>query len=157
MDSDDVKTDTFESTLDGRAPAHWTRRELKGIPGSLGALWTHRDKDGWHYGVQLDESHANAQGLIHGGVLMTFMDHGLSLLVWEACGRAMCSTIHLDSHFLSAVCPPAFVELHGQILRQGRTMVFARGVLRVAGTDVMEATGVWSIAPASQPSGSSQV
>ena len=155
MNADGMKTDTFEPTPSDQAPDHWTRREMKGIPGSLVALWTHRDKDGWRYGVQLDESHTNAQGLIHGGVLMTFMDHALSLMIWEATGRTMCSTIHLDSHFLSAVRPPAFVELDGQILRQGQTMVFARGVLRVAEEAVMEATGVWSIVPPSQTSASS--
>ncbi len=139
----------MKSTPGGTPPAGWTRREMKGIPASLGALWTQRDHDGWHYAVQLDESHTNAQGFIHGGVLMTFMDHGLSLLVWEAAGRAMSSTIHLDSHFLQAVRPPAFIELHGQILRQGRRLAFARGVLRADGEEVMEATGVWSISPSS--------
>jgi acyl-coenzyme A thioesterase PaaI-like protein len=149
MASDNTKGNTSGQAPGERAPQHWSRRELKGIPASLGAIWTHRDEDGWHYGVQLDESHLNAQGLIHGGVLMTFMDHGMSLLVWEAAGRTTSSTIQLDSHFLSPVRPPAFVELDGKILRQGRTLVFARGVLRVAGKDIMEATGVWSIVPAS--------
>lgn len=121
---------------------------MKGIPASLGALWTRRDGSSWRYAVQLDESHANAQGFVHGGVLMTFADHALSLMVWEASGRALCSTIHLDSHFLSAVRPPAFVELDGQILKQGRNVAFLRGVLRVDGADIMEASGVWSIAPA---------
>lgn len=119
---------------------------MKGIPASLGALWTRRDGDAWCYAVQLDASHANAQGQVHGGVLMTFMDHALSLLVWEASGRAMCSTVHLDSHFLRAVQPPAFVELDGEILRRGKTLIFARGVLRVEGREVMEATGVWNVA-----------
>ena len=136
-------------------PPNWTRREMKGIPASLGALWTRRDDNGWRYAIKLDRSHTNAQGFIHGGVLMTFMDHGLSLLVWEASGRAMCSTVHLDSHFLSAVRPPAFVELDARILKQGRSMAFARGTLRVDGKDVMEATGVWSIVPPSLASSSS--
>lgn len=127
------------------APADWNRKAMKGIPASLGALWTRRDEDGWHYGVQLDESHCNAQGIIHGGVLMTFMDHALSLLVWEAADRALCSTIHLDSHFLSAVRAPAFVQLEGEILRRGSKLCFARGVLRVEGKAVMEASGVWSV------------
>lgn len=136
-----------KSMSDSVAPADWTRREMKGIPASLGALWTRRDGDGWRYAVQLDESHVNAQGFIHGGVLMTFMDHALSLLIWEAAGRAMSSTIHLDSHFLAAVRAPAFVECDGRILRQGRRLAFARGVLRADGRDIMEATGVWSISP----------
>lgn len=124
----------------------WSRREMKGIPASLGALWTRRDGDAWRYAVQLDASHANAQGQVHGGVLMTFMDHALSLLVWEVSGRAMCSTVHLDSHFLRAVQPPAFVELDGEIIRRGKSLIFARGVLRVEGREVMEATGVWNVA-----------
>lgn len=119
---------------------------MKGIPASLEALWTRRDGDGFRYAVQLDERHTNAQGMIHGGVLMTFMDHALSLMVWEAADRAPCSTVHLDSHFLSAVRPPAFVEVDGKILRQGKSLIFARGVLRVEGRDVMEASGVWSVA-----------
>lgn len=143
MDSENKET----AARRGTAAAEWTRREMKGIPASLGALWTLRETDGWRYAIKLDESHANAQGFVHGGVLMTFMDHGLSLLVWEAAGRAMCSTIHLDSHFLKALRPPAFVELNGEILRQGRKLAFARGVLRVEGEAVMEATGVWSIVP----------
>ena len=123
----------------------WSRREMKGVPASLGALWTRKEGDSWRYAIKLDESHANAQGFIHGGVMMTFMDHGLSLLVWEASGRAMCTTVHLDSHFLSGVRPPAFLELDAEILRQGKKMTFARGVLRQDGKPVMEATGVWSV------------
>ena len=127
-------------------PAPWRRRALEGIPDSLEALWTRRDDDGWHYGLQLQEGHANAQGFVHGGVLMTFADHALSLLVWEACGRAACSTAQLDSHFLEAVRAPAFAELNAEILRRGRSMIFARGTVRVDDRDIMQATGVWRIA-----------
>lgn len=133
------------ATDDIPSPADWTRRELRGIPASLGALYTRREGDAWRYAVSLDESHCNAQGFVHGGVLVTFLDHALSLLVWEAAQRALCATIHLDSHFLRAVRPPAFVELDGEILRQGRTLVFARGILRVDGEAVMEASGAWSV------------
>ncbi len=129
----------------GQAPQHWKRRELAGIPASLEALWTHRDERGWHYAVQLDERHANAQGFIHGGVLMTFLDHALSLLVWEASGRAVCSTIQLDSHFLEALRAPVFVELDANIVKQGRSLIFARGTLRVGDSKVMQANGVWRV------------
>ena len=118
---------------------------MKGIPDSMEALWTRRDEDGWHYGLQLHSGHANAQGFVHGGVLMTFADHALSLLIWEASGRATCSTTQLDSHFLEAVRAPAFVELDAEILRQGRSLAFARGTLRVGDRAVMQATGVWRI------------
>lgn len=131
--------------VNANAPEGWTRKAMKGLPGAVEALWTKREGDTWRYAMQLDASHCNAQGMIHGGVLMTFVDHALSLMIWEASNRAMCSTVHLDSHFLKAVRAPAFVELDGKILKQGKSTAFARGTLRVDGVDVMEATGVWSI------------
>lgn len=134
----DAKTDVV--------PEGWTRREMKGIPASLGAMWTQKNADGsWRYGVRLDETHVNAQGFVHGGTLMNFMDHALSLLVWEASGRAFCSTIQLDNHFLTALKPPAFAILDGEITRQGKKLIFARGVLRVEEDAIMESTGVWSV------------
>ncbi len=93
----------------------------------------------------MDERHTNAQGFVHGGVLMTFADHALSLLVWEAAGRANCSTVQLDNHFLAAVRAPAFVELDAEILRQGRSMIFARCSLRIGDDVVMTANGVWRV------------
>ena len=132
--------DKFDPATDG-----WSPRRFKGIPASLGVIWTRQNKGNWRYAAQLDESHANAQGIIHGGVLMTFVDHALSLLVWEAAGRSMCSTTHLDFNFLKAIRPPAFVELDAKILRQGRSMAFAQGILRVGGAKVLAATGGWSI------------
>lgn len=123
----------------------WTRREMKGIPAGMEALWTRKADGGWRYAIALDERHANVQGMVHGGVLMSFMDHGMSLVIWEATDRAFCSTVHLDNHFLAAVKPPAFVELDAEIMRQGKKLVFARGTLRVEGEAVMEATGVWSV------------
>lgn len=145
MTSEDAGNSATDTSVHSTASGDWKRREMKGIPASMGALWTQRDESGFRYALQLDESHCNAQGFIHGGVLMTFMDHCLSLLVWERSGRALCSTIHLDSHFLTALRAPAFVELDAEILRQGRTLAFARGVLRADGKDIMEAKGVWSI------------
>ena len=137
-------SDNDHSANDNLSTA-WTKKAMRGIPASLGALWTQRDGDRWRYAIQLDESHANAQGFIHGGVMMTFLDHALSLLVWEQSGRAMCTTVQLDSHFLAGVKPPAFLELDAEILRQGKKTAFARGVLRQDGEAVMEATGVWNI------------
>ena len=142
MSSGDIKHDKSQT---GEAGAEWTRREMKGIPASLGALWAQRGDNGWNYAIQLDESHCNAQGVIHGGVLVTFLDHAMSLLIWEAADRAMCSTVHLDSHFLAAVKPPAFIELHCEILKKGRSLIFARGILKSEGKAVMEATGMWSV------------
>lgn len=135
----------MSSAGEDNVKAGWTRREMKGLPAALDALWTQRDGDTWRYAIELTEAHCNAQGFVHGGVMMTFMDHALSLLIWEQSGRAVCNTVQLDSHFLSAVKAPAFLQLEAEITKQGRQIAFLRGVLREGETTVMEASGVWNI------------
>jgi uncharacterized protein (TIGR00369 family) len=73
--------------------------------------------DSWHYGLLTTAEHANPQGALHGGILMTFADHGLSMLAWEAAKRAPCTTIQLNTHFLAPVEPGDFVELQGDVTR----------------------------------------
>jgi acyl-coenzyme A thioesterase PaaI-like protein len=125
--------------------AGWKPMFPKGLPERLESIWATRLGDEWRYGVPVDESHLNAQGILHGGVLMTFMDHGLSLIVWEAAGRTACSTVQINSQFLAAVRPPAFIELRGEIRKRTRSFIFAQGILSVEGSDVMEASGLRSI------------
>lgn len=125
--------------------AGWVRREFKGIPASLGALWVKKDDAGWHYAVKLDESHTNAQGMVHGGVLMSFVDHAMSLLLWELSGRGVCVTVHLDCHFLKGLKPPAFVEFDAQVTKEGKNLIYAGGCVRQGETAIMEARGVWSV------------
>ncbi len=127
-------------------PEGWKRREMKGIPASMEALWTTRKEDGtFQYAIQLDERQYHFQGVVHGGVLMSFMDHAMALVIWEAADRAMTSTVQLDNQFLRAVKAPAFIEHEAFITKKGRSLIFARGVLKVDGEAVMESTGVWSI------------
>ena len=136
---------TDQERVDSAAPEGWTRRELKGIPASLEAFWTRREGDAWRYAVKLDERHQNAQGYIHGGVLSTFADHAMSLVIWEASGRANCTTVQMNSHFLSALKAPAFVEIDVSITKRGRQMIFVRGLLHSEGEPIMDVTGVWRV------------
>lgn len=128
-------------------PNIWTARKMKGIPAGLGEIYTYQDDQGWHYGFYIAESHCNAQGFTHGGILMTAMDHGLALIIWEATQRAFCSTIHLDNHFINALKPPAFIELRCEITKHGKNLVFAKGELWQGDTLIMQASGVWSVKP----------
>lgn len=118
---------------------------MKGIPASFEALWTQRGESGWRYAVKLDERHCNAQGIIHGGLMVSFLDHALSLQIWEATDRSYCTTVQLDTKFLRPVRPPAFIELDSEIIKQGKNLVFARAALMVEGGRVLEASGVWNV------------
>jgi len=121
----------------------WKEREGKGFMASVGPLWSRREGDGWAYGLVARDTHVNATGVVHGGLLMSLADQALSLLVWEAMERKPCVTIQLDTQFLSAARPGDFIQARGQVIRKTRSLVFVQGTLEVNGEPVVAATGIW--------------
>jgi acyl-coenzyme A thioesterase PaaI-like protein len=131
---------SFDPTADG-----W--RPLKGapMPANIGIPWAKRVDGTWHYGLLTSTELANPQGVLHGGMLMTFADHGLSMLAWEAARRAPCTTIQLNTHFLAPVMPGDFVEIHGEVTRATQGLIFVRGVLSVGDRGVAAVDGIWRV------------
>ena len=131
--------------MTGPAAAGWRLMTSGAMPAGIGVPWSKRGDTGWRYAMMMTEAHLNPQGVIHGGILMTFADHGLSLYAWEAAKRQPCTTIQLNTHFLAAVKPGDFVELTGEITRVTRALVFVRGLLSVEGRDAAAMDGIWRI------------
>jgi acyl-coenzyme A thioesterase PaaI-like protein len=131
---------TFDPAAEG-----W--REMRGgaMPAGLGFPWAKRVDHVWRYGILTNDAHANPQGALHGGVLMTFADHGLSLLAWEAARRAPCTTIQLNTHFFAAVEPGEFVELRGEVTRATNGLVFVRGMMAAGEREVAAVDGIWRV------------
>jgi acyl-coenzyme A thioesterase PaaI-like protein len=119
------------------------------LPGALGIPWAKRVDGGWRYGLSTTTEHGNNNGVVHGGVLMAFADHGLSFLAWEAANRAVCTTIQLNTHFLDAVRPGDFIELRGEVTRRTAGLVFVRGIVGVRTSDAVRdagaVDGIWRV------------
>ena len=126
-------------------------RALRGaaMPGGLGIPWARKIDGHWQYGLLTGAEHANPAGVVHGGVIMAFADHALSFLAWEAADRAPCTTIQLNTHFLDAIQPGAFIELRGEVTRRTRGLVFVRGVIGVRKGETMDdagaVDGIWRV------------
>ena len=137
--------------MSGYNPAADGWRPLKAapLPGGMGMTWARKTDGVWSYGMPTTGEHANVNGVVHGGVLMTFADHGLSLLAWEAAERAPCTTIQLNTHFLDAIRPGEFIELRGEVTRRTRGLVFLRGVILARGhadtRDAGAVDGIWRV------------
>ena len=137
--------------MSGYDPAADGWRALPGaaLPGGLGVPWAKKHAGTWRYGLRTVPEHANPSGVVHGGVLMAFADHGLSFLAWEAAERALCTTIQLNTHFLDSVRPGDFLELRGEVTRRTRGLVFLRGVVGVRDLDgikdVVAIDGIWRV------------
>jgi acyl-coenzyme A thioesterase PaaI-like protein len=119
------------------------------MPGGLGVPWAKKSGGEWIYGLLTGPDHANPKGVVHGGVLMAFADHGLSFLAWEAAERAPCTTIQLNTHFLDTIRPGEFLILRGEVTRRTRGLVFVRAVIGArAGDstrDVGAIDGIWRV------------
>lgn len=127
------------------AAAGWKQMRGSAMPAAIGAPWARRDGDTWRYAMLADATHVNPQGAVHGGILMTFLDHGMSIIAWEAANRHPSVTIQLNGHFIDAVHPGAFIELDAQVTRRTRSMVFMRGLLLVKDRPVVSADGIWRV------------
>ncbi len=137
-------TAAYDPATDG-----WRALPGAAMPGSLGIPWAKKHDGNWRYGLLTGPEHANPNGVVHGGVLMAFADHGLSFLAWEAAERAPCTTIQLNTHFLDAIKPGEFIELCGEVTRRTRGLVFVRGgVVAHHGEkirDVGAIDGIWRV------------
>jgi acyl-coenzyme A thioesterase PaaI-like protein len=134
----------YDPAVDG-----WRALSGAAMPCGLGVPWAKKIDGQWRYGLVTGVEHANPAGVVHGGVLMAFADHGLSFYAWEAAERAPCTTIQLNTHFLDAVKPGEFIALHGEITRRTRGLVFVRGIIAACyGDEVRDVgaiDGIWRV------------
>jgi len=114
-----------------------------GFPTLVGPFWAKREGQGWAYGFLAEPRHGNAHGMIHGGMLVTFLDQILGMTSWEAAGRAPVVTIQLNTHFVAAARAGEFLEARGEAVRATKSVVFVRGEITTGGRVVATADGVW--------------
>lgn len=123
--------------------AGWRLDPDEGFIGHVGGLWR-RDIDGH---VQLafvaQTFHANRNGVVHGGMLMTFTDRALGQTARLATGASSGATISLNYQFLAPVRIGDVVEITPQIVKVTRRMVFMSGTATVGDTPVISAQGIF--------------
>lgn len=117
----------------------------KKFPEKIGPLYYKKEEDNYRFGFLPDESHTNAHGIIHGGMMMSFMDEVLGQTVWRAIGRKPCATITLNFDFVTAAKAGEWLEMSCTITRQGVSVVFIRGELLAGDKIVMTADGIWKV------------
>ena len=98
------------------------------------------------YALPTDARHDNSNGVIHGGLLMTFADSVLGYCAWTACPpNTWCVTVSQSSSFLRACRVGDLIEVTPVVTRATRSMIFTRGEFSVAGEPVFQAASIWKI------------
>jgi acyl-coenzyme A thioesterase PaaI-like protein len=123
----------------------WALVPGRGFPSHLGAFFGRESEGAWRYGFVAEERHLNFGGVVHGGMLMTFMDDMLGRTVWEAAGQKPVSTIQLNNRFVAPGRLGDFIECVPRIERLARSVAFIRGELLVGDRLVMASDGVWKL------------
>lgn len=86
--------------------------------------------------------HCNGLGIVHGGMLTTFLDGVLAGAVFAQKGGAAV-TIHLSVDFLSMARAGDWVFGDARVTRRTKDVVFVEGRVRVGERDVIRGSGVF--------------
>jgi len=98
--------------------------------------------DGFEHAFFVIGRHCNGLGIVHGGMLSTFMDGLLAAAVGRETGGAAV-TVHLSLDFLSMARAGDWVFGDARVTRRARELVFVEGRIRVGSRDVMRGSGVF--------------
>ena len=126
-------------------PEGWEAFTDPGFIAHVGPVY-HRTVEGRkEFAVRTDERHGNLVGIVHGGMLLTFADRALSIVVREACDGARAVTIEMSSQFVGAAQIGDLVETVPEIVRKTASLVFVRGTLTSGGRPLAAVTGIWKV------------
>ena len=109
----------------------------------VGPFYFRPDPDGrMRCAFRAQAKHMNMGGRMHGGCLMTFADIALFQIAYQEMEGASGVTVQLDSTFIDAVHEGDLVEATGEVVRAGKSLIFARGQIQVGDRTVMTFSGV---------------
>ena len=114
-----------------------------GFPALVGPFWQKTVEGRRLHGLLVEEKHSNIHGIVHGGMISTFLDQTLGHTVWEASDRGPNVTIQLNVHFISGAKQGDFLIAEGEVMRVTRSVVFVRGRLTAGDKLIAHADGVW--------------
>lgn len=130
--------------------AGWVALRSDSYIGLVGPLWMRpaseeTERGRRRFGFLAETRHLNANGMVHGGMIMTFADHAIGLTARSVNKANRQATVQLDTHFLSGVEDGEFVEAHCRLTRETKSLLFMAADLSAGDRPVATAQGVWKI------------
>ncbi len=114
---------------------------------SCGPFYYREEPGGdYSYGFAAEERHTNPYGIVHGGVLVTFVDTLMGRSV-VAAAKCACATITLNTEFMAGGAPGNWIEGKAEVTRMTRTLAFLRADVSSGGDLLMTASGIWRLFP----------
>lgn len=123
----------------------WNMIRSRGFTRHAGPIWHRRDEKGLVFGFRALPKHRNRNGVIHGGMIMTFIDRILGLAITENSDALPQATIQLDTHFVSGARVGEFVEARCELVRATKAVAFVSATAYVDERIVAKAQGMWKL------------
>lgn len=124
----------------------WLFDPADGFIAHVGGLWRRADDTGAHYGFITREIHANRNGVVHGGMIMTFVDRAFGMHCRLASGAEKAATVSLSHQFVAPLKIGRFATLTPRIVKLTPRMAFVEGTVMCDGEPIVQAQGVWRLA-----------
>ncbi|GGH45023.1 PaaI family thioesterase [Frigidibacter albus] len=133
-------------TIDDLIADGWTHDPSEGLIAHLGGLWR-REVGGRHQlGLWPEPMHANRNGVVHGGMLMTFVDRAFGMTARLVAGAPRGATISLSHQFVAPLQIGSFASVEPKIVKLTTRMAFVEGTVFAGDEPIVQAQGVWRLA-----------
>ena len=103
----------------------------------IGPFYYCQNSEGFECLFLPKNKNCNVNGLVHGGVLMTFADFSLCIAATNHYKNESCSTISFSSEFVSAASSGALIRCLPKVVRKTGSLVFVNGELESSGEVIM--------------------
>lgn len=123
----------------------WVHNPSEGLIAYLGGLWIRERADGHDFAFLADERHANRNGVVHGGMLMTFVDRAFGMSARMAAGAKRGATVSISHQFMMPMEIGQVATVTPRIVKLTRRMAFVEGTVFHETDPVMQAHGVWRL------------
>lgn len=127
-------------------PADYESLEQSGYLGWLDGIWIRRHADRADTLLLPLEHHANPNGYVHGGVILSLLDYTLGVTAELALPEASDmhpTTVSLTTHFIGGADGRHLIHGSAEVLRRTRSFSFVEGRLTSGGAVIATATAVF--------------
>lgn len=128
------------------AAAGWTRLDGFEFMALVGPIWSREEAGEMRYGLLAERRHLNRSHVMHGGMVMTFIDQALGKAAYAASRGRSRVTIQLDTHFAGPIRDGDFAEARCRVVKETQSLMFMTADVMVEGRLVAHASGIWKLA-----------
>ena len=121
----------------------WSVFTDPGFVSHAGPFFHRMDGTGIEFAFPTSVKHANRNGVLQGGALMTFTDRALGATARHLTDTPTTATVTLNIQFVDAVQIGETVRVSPTMTRATKQLIFMNGIFMVDARVVAVVTGVW--------------